>query len=132
MADEVKCVRAYIGEDFVREIGAVDEDDEFAYDIIGGNALGGGFSEKRLNVPELGDLFQENQEGEYGEEIKDVMCFDTVWPITCSTKFLTQVNSCIAVWMNLVLWSQCGCLPLKKLEDKTFGTTAMCVASQLE
>ncbi|WOH12030.1 hypothetical protein DCAR_0831527 [Daucus carota subsp. sativus] len=21
------------------------------------------------------------------------MCFDTVWPITCSTKFLTQVNS---------------------------------------
>lgn len=56
MADEVECVRAYIGEDFVREIGAVDENDEFAYDIIGGNALGGGFSEKRLNVPELGRI----------------------------------------------------------------------------
>jgi len=54
VAHKVKGVRPDIGEYFVGEMGVSDEDDEVADDVVGGEARGGGFSKRGLEVPEIG------------------------------------------------------------------------------
>lgn len=51
VADEVEGIRTDIGEDFVREVGGADEEDEFADEEVGGEA--GGFGGPGLVEPEL-------------------------------------------------------------------------------
>lgn len=43
VADKMEGVRADIGENFVGELGVLDEDDVFSDDVVGGEASVGGF-----------------------------------------------------------------------------------------
>lgn len=53
VAHKVEGVGPYVVEDFEGEVGVVDVEDEFAEDVVGGEAQGGGFGEVGLVGPEV-------------------------------------------------------------------------------